>query len=276
MIRDDAVPGIQRFFRATRLKPHAVALLIRLVAAFPGHLGCISAAQAAGSIRSQARPRAALARFVAQVRWSPDWAVLTQLAEWRLQAASRRQGSWVVIVDQTYCGQQGQQTEKPFSRANYRPRPKKSSRRQPRYAKRSCHGFVMGLLLTPGGLRLPSCRCSYPQAYATAQKNVYRKQTELAADFIRAVSVPQGAEVVVLGETAFEAAVIRQACAERPWTWIVPLNPERVRAGAKPRPKVGSLVQELKADPFTPSCSSRPTGRSPPSGAGRGAGWGRK
>ncbi len=252
MIMDDALPGIKSFFKATTLKPNAVGMLIRLVAAFTCHVGRMSAAQAAGCIRSQARHRAALVRFLAQVRWSRDWAVLTQVADLLLQAETKRQGTWVFLVDQTYCGQQGQQTENTFSRANYRPRPKKGQRRQKKYAKRSCHGFVMGLLLTPSGLRIPSCRCYYTEAYAAAQKKPYRKQTELAAALIRQVQVPERAEVVVLGDTAFDADTIRGACAERHWTWIVPLNPERVFAGAKPRPKVWSLVKGLKAEQFTP------------------------
>jgi hypothetical protein len=252
VIMDDALPGIKSFFKATTLKPNAVGMLIRLVAAFTGHSGRMSAAQAAGAIRTQARHRAALVRFLAQVRWSRDWAVLSQVADLLLQAETKRLGTWVFIVDQTYCGQQGQKTENTFSRANYRARPKKGQRRQKKYAKRSCHGFVLGLLLTPSGLRIPSCRCYYTEAYGAARQQPYRKQTELAAELIRQVPVPAGAEVVVLGDTAFDADTIRSACAARHWTWIVPLNPERVLEGAKPRPKVWSLVQELRAEQFTP------------------------
>ncbi|HBI45381.1 MAG TPA: hypothetical protein DDY78_21395 [Planctomycetales bacterium] len=170
MIMDDALPGIKSFFKATALKPNAVGMLIRLVAAFTCHVGRMSAVQAAGAVRSQARHRAALVRFLAQLKWSRDWTVLTQVGDLLLQAESRRQGAWVFIVDQTYCGQQGQKTENTFSRANYRRRPKKGQRRQKKYAKRSCHGFVMGLLLTPSGLRIPSCRSYYTQAYGAAQK----------------------------------------------------------------------------------------------------------
>jgi DDE family transposase len=252
MIMDDALPGIKSFFKATTLKPNAVGMLVRLVAAFTSHLGRMSAAQAAGTIRSQGRHRAALVRFLGQVRWSRNWAVLTEVAGLLLQAESQRLGTWVFIVDQTYCGQQGQQTENTFSRANYRPRPKKGQRRQKKYAKRSCHGFVMGLLLTPSGLRIPSCRGYYTEASGAAHQKPYRKQTELAAELIGQVAVPDGAEVVVLGDTAFDADTIRTACAKRQWIWIVPVNPERVLAGAKPRPKVRSLVPELEAKQFTP------------------------
>jgi hypothetical protein len=253
MIMDDALPGIKSFFKATTLKPNAVGMLIRLVAAFTCHIGRMSAAQAAGSVRSQARHRAALVRFLAQVKWSRDWLVLTQVSALLMQAESRRLGTWVFIVDQTYCGQQGPTTENTFSRANYRPRPKKGSRRQKKYAKRSCHAFVMGLLLTPGGLRIPCCRCYYTEAYGAARQKPYRKQTELAAELIRQLEVPAQAEVVVLGDTAFDADTVRAACAERHWSWIVPLNPERVWAGPKgQRPKVWSLVKELEAPQFTP------------------------
>jgi hypothetical protein len=252
MIMDDALPGIKAFFRCTSLKPNAVGMLIRLVAAFTGHVGRMSAAQAAGAVRSQARHRGALVRFLAQSRWSRDWTVLTEVAELLRQAESRRAGVWVFLLDQTYCGQQGQQTENTFSRANYRPRAKKSQRRQKKQAQRSCHGFVLGLLLTPSGLRIPCCRCYYTQTYCAAQQQAYRKQTELAADLIGQLAVPEQAEVVVLGDTAFDADTIRTACAQRQWTWIVPVNPERVLAGAKPRPKVRSLVQELQAEQFAP------------------------
>lgn len=252
MIMDDALPGIKSFFRAASLKPTTLGMLIRLVAAFTCHLGRMSAAQAAGAVRSEARHRAALVRFLAQVRWSRDWTVLTQVAHLLLATEAKQQGTWVFIVDQTYCGQHGQKTENTFSRANYRPRAKKSQRRQKKHAKRSCHGFVMGLLLTPSGLRIPCCRCYYTEAYCAAQEKPYRKQTELAAELIRQVVVPDGAEVVVLGDTAFEADTIRSACDQRQWTWIVPLNPERVLEVAKPRPKVWSLVAELKAEDFTP------------------------
>jgi hypothetical protein len=252
MIMNDALPGIKSFFKATSLKPQAVGLLIRLVAAFTGHLGRLSASQAAGSIRAQTRHRAALVRFLAQLRWCRHWLVLSQVADLLLQAERRRQGIWVFIVDQTYCGQQGEKTENTFRRANYRPRAKKSQRRQKKYAKRSCHGFSMGLLLTPSGLRLPCCRCSYSEAYGAAQKRVFRKQTELAAELIRQLVVPPQAEIVVLGDTAFEADTLGTAGAERHWTWIVPLNPERVFAGAKARPKVWALAQELQAHQFTP------------------------
>src|SRR5262249_52671513 len=188
--------------------------------------------------------------FLARCHWSADWALLHDVAGLLLQKESRTDGTWLFILDQTYCGQQGVCTENTFSRANYRPRAKKSNRKQRKYARRSCHGFVHGLLITPSGLRIPCCRCYYTEDYCRAQNRPYRKQPELAAQLIEGVVVPAGARVVVLGDTAFEAKGIRDACDQRGWVWVVPLNPERVLAGEKPRPKVRSLATGWTAEDY--------------------------
>jgi DDE family transposase len=250
LILSDPLPHGKRFFRPTALQGVALALLLRLVAAFIHHQGRMSASQAAALLRCQARHRAALLRFLAQCRWSKDWAVLTQVADLLLQAEARRDGTWVFLRDQTYVGQQGQKTENTFSRANVRRRAKKGNRKNQKRAKRSGHGFVCGLLLTPSGLRIPCCRSYYTEAYCQAKRRPYRQQIELAAELVDALAVPPGAQVVVRGDTAFEAKDLRAACPRRQFLGVVPLNPERVFAGAKPRPKVASLAQELSAEHF--------------------------
>jgi hypothetical protein len=248
MIFANSLPKIKAFLRPAKLSPSSTALLLGLLAAFLG--GRPSASAAAAAIRSQARHRAALVRFLARCRWARDWLLLGQLAELLLQQEARRDGTWVFIVDQTYIGQQGQKTENTFSRANTRPRRKKGNRKHKKHAKRSCHGFVMGLLLTPSGLRLPCCRSYYTESYCVSTKRTYRKQTELAAELIEALAVPEGAAVVVLGDTAFEADCIRAACRQRRFQWVMPLNPERVYAGAKPRRRVAASVTEFTAEQF--------------------------
>ena len=167
-------------------------------------------------------------------------------ADLLLRQETHAAGEWVFILDQTYVGQQGVTTENTFSRANYRQRPPKGHRQNKKHAKRSGHGFVMGLLLSPSGLRIPCCRRYYTQGYGQAKKYPYRTHIALAAALIRQVVVPAGAAVVVLGDTAFATADIRDACVTRGWTWVMPLHPERVLAG----PKVRSLVSELTAESF--------------------------
>src|SRR5262249_51395395 len=120
MIFPDALPRIKAFLRPARLAGATAALLVRLLAAFCCRRGRISAPCAAGAVRAQARHRAQLARFLARRHWSKDWAVLTACAGLLLRQEARRGGRWAFILDQTYVGQQGQQAENTFSRANYR------------------------------------------------------------------------------------------------------------------------------------------------------------
>ena len=163
---------------------------------------------------------------------------------------SQAAGTFVFIVDQTLTSQQGQKTENTFSSGNRTRRPRKGRRYNAyKRARRSCHCFVKGLLLTPSGIRIPFSRPYYTKDYCAAKKRPYRTQTQLAAEMIAELPLPQEAKVVVLGDTAFDAKSIRQACDKRGYRWVVPLNPERVVAGPKgKRPKVRTLINGLKAD----------------------------
>ena len=68
-----------------------------------------------------------------------------------------RQGTFIFDIDQTYCSQQGKLTENTIIRGQTTKRPKKSKGKNKRkkYGERSSHCFVMGLLITPSGIRLP-------------------------------------------------------------------------------------------------------------------------
>jgi Transposase DDE domain len=254
MMMKDSLPGVKRFLGKAKVSEHEKGFLVRLMTAFIMHLGRMSASQAAGAIRTQARHRAAVIRFLAERKWSGDWCVLEQLARLVLEAETASGGTWAFIVDQTLCGQQGKKTENTFSTGNRQRRPRKGRRYQKyHYARKSCHCFVMGLLLTPSGIRIPCWRSYYTKEYCKHKGRPHRTQTELAAELIQAAVVPEGANAVVLGDTAFDAESIRDACAARGFAWIVPMNPERVLAGPKgKRRKVRSLVEEFSANQFAP------------------------
>jgi hypothetical protein len=246
LILQDALPQIKRFFKPVPISQRACGLAIRCVVAFLMHLGKMSASTAASSVRTQARHRAQLCRFMGRGFWR-RLDLLGPLRAALLELESRH-GMFIFDLDQTFCGQQGKLTENTFSRGNTKKRPTKSKRKQKKCARRSCHCFVMGLLITPSGIRIPFCRSFYTQDYCKKKKLDYRTQTELAAQLIRQLPLPQGACLKVLGDTAFDAEVIRDACRQRQFKWIVPVNPERVLAGEKPRPKVRSLSENLHAD----------------------------
>ena len=66
----------------------------------------------------------------------------------------------------------------------------------------------------------------------------------MVADLMRALPLPKTAEVSVLGDTAYDAEVLREACGDRGYDWIFPCHPERVLSGTKPRPRVRSLWKD--------------------------------
>jgi len=251
MIMQEALPGIKRFLKPLGLKECVLGMTIRLIAAFVLHWGRMSAVQAAGAVRSEPRHRAQICRFLGRKFWRQMQ--MASILQAELLGLESKKGRFAFLTDQTLSSQQGDKTENTYSTGNRQRRPRKGRRyNKYKHTRKRCHCFVMGLLLTPSGLRIPFRRSYYTKEYCQQKGRPYRTQTELAAEMIRELPLPEGADVVVLGDTAFDAEVIREACAERSYTWIVPMNPERVLAGAKPRPKVWSLVKGLTVKQFKP------------------------
>ncbi len=148
-------------------------------------------------------------------------------------------------------GQQGNHTQNTTACGNTTKRPKKSGRHQKKHQRRSGHCFVFALLLTPNGLRVPYWLPYYTEAHCRVFEWQHLSQADLAARLIDGIPLPKRGRVVVVGDTAFEAKQVRQACARRGWRWVVPLSPERVLAGPKgSRPKVRSLYGQLTAPEF--------------------------
>jgi hypothetical protein len=253
MILFEKSTGIKVFLKKGNPDAKTLGYWQRLILAFVFHFGRMSASRAGEALRSDSRHRGNVARFLAESHWSNDILQCYRLAVLALEQESQNAGPWLFLLDQTCCSQQGKLTPNTVSTGNRKRRPRKGRRYSTKkYAKKSQHIFVMGLLITPGGLRLPVCKGFYTKTYCETMKLEQRTQTELAADLIRQLQVPEGARVIVLGDTAFDAKFIREACEECHYTWIVPLNPERVLAGAKPRPKVRTLVSKMTVDQFVP------------------------
>lgn len=252
IILRNALPRIKGFIKQTGWDEPTRSFAVRMLVAFLMRCGRMSASQAATSLCTEARHRAAVTRFLARADLTATSAH-QHLVSVMLNFESRRRGQWLFLVDQTLAGHQGTKTENTFSCGNRRRRPRKG-RRYNKYkrARRSCHCFVMGLLITPSGYRLPFHRCFYTQEYCAQRKRPFHTQTELAAQMVRLLPVPEGVEVYVIGDTAFDAASIRSACAARGFFWITPVNPERVLAGEKPRPKVRSLLRNVSEQRFAP------------------------
>jgi hypothetical protein len=207
----------------------------------------MSCSQAAGSVASEAVHRGEVTRFLARRRWqrhdfnSPLRATLL--------AKEKRRGKFILVIDATLVSQAGHKTQNTHSAGNRQRRPRKGRRyNHKKIARKRCHSFTFGLLLTPSGMRIPFQTPHYTKEYCAAEGRVHRTSAEAAAEMIRALPLPAGAEVIVIGDTAYDAEVVQAACAARGYVWIMPANPERVYEGRRgARPQVRSRLKDWKS-----------------------------
>jgi hypothetical protein len=226
MIFPNALPLIKTFPKPLPLRKTTQVLFIRCLIAFLMHLGKMSASQAAGSIRTDARHRAQISRFLGRSYWKQT-DLLGRIRAALLALEAKKDGLFIFDIDQTYCSSQSGSRQNSFRCGTKGQRPRTSKSKQRKKAKRSCHCFVMGLLITPSGIRIPFSISFYTREYCQKKKLDFHTQTELGAQLIRQLPVPDGARVIVLGDTSFDAESIRCACAHRHFSWIVPMNSEQ-------------------------------------------------
>ena len=244
VIFEQAADSIKGFLKLTGLDAHAQSMMLRLVLCFMSHRGRVSCSQAAGMIASSVKHRADVTRFLGRGRWkSRDF--YDPLRATILKCESRK-GPFILIVDATLTSQQGKLTENTFSVQNRKPRSSKSKRHGKRkYPGKKCHSFTFGLLITPSGIRIPYQIPFLTEEYCKAYSLQRKTTAQAAAHMIATLPLPPEAEVVVLGDTAYDADVVRRACEDRGYTWIFPANASRVFAGSKgKRPKLRSRLQD--------------------------------
>lgn len=226
----DSLPGLKGVMQRSGLRGTAASMATRLISAFILHPGRMSCLQAAATVRSDSRHRAQVSRFLAK-----GVKLVSCVGDWfrdELMRFESSVGTYVFIVDATLCGQAGKHTENTYSTGNRKRRPRKGRRHGTyRYHRRSCHSFTVGLLLTPCGLRIPVLKPYYTRGYCKARKIDHCTTAEAAAVMVRELKVPAGAPVVVVGDTAYESQVVREACEARGFRWIFPSNHERVLEG---------------------------------------------
>lgn len=247
----DLIPGLKRYLRAATLGPAVRQVVFRMVVAFLLHAGRMSCLQAAGAVRCESRHRAQIGRLLKR----PSFRQLDFLSALQLQLLEREscRGLWLFILDATLCGQAGQKTQNTYSTGNRRRRPRKGRRYgKQKHARRSCHSFTMGLLIAPSGVRIPFSQPYHTREYCRQKGLTHRTTAEAAADLIRRLPLGEEAPVIVLGDAAYDAQVVRDACAARGYQWIFPCNCERVLAGDKPRPKVRSRLKDWSSFALRP------------------------
>ena len=242
----DSVPGLKRWIGTLGLKDSAKLLVIRVVVAFLLHAGRMSCLRAAGAVRCEARHRAQISRFLSRPRWRK--LNINAILRWQLLELEVREGVFVFIVDATLITQSGKKTQNTYSTGNRQRRPRKGRRYgKTKHARKNCHSFTTGLLITPSGIRIPFCKPYHTHEYCKETGREHRTTAEAAADQIRELPLPEGAEVFVLGDTAYDAEVVRDACQDRGYSWIFPCKSRTVgpRIGWPEREKAeGAFASE--------------------------------
>jgi hypothetical protein len=254
----DAVPKLKGLLRPFSLSQTCRDLIMRMMITFILHSGRMSCSQAAGALPLQPLHKAQLTRFLKRARWRSKKLSL-QAAAQLLQRAGRRGGRFLLDIDATSCSQQGTKTQNTYSTGNRKRRPKKGRRYgKHQHAPKQVHSFTFAVVIAPDGTRIP-WQCPHDtKDYCQAHGLVPRTTAELAAELIAEIPFPEGAEVIVLADTAYDAQVVQEACEKRGYTWIVPCHPERRLAGPKgERPLVRSLLKDwstyaLKTVRFAP------------------------
>ena len=235
---------LKTFIAKTSLNHVAQAFVLRICLTFVAHRGRMSCSQAAGCVASETFHRGQLTRFLARPRWQRD----DFNAPLRMVLLQREagKGKFFFMIDATLSSQSGRKTQNTHSTGNRKRRPKKGRRYNKRaIASKRCHSFTFGLLITPSGYRIPWQIPHYTKEYCAKKGLKHRTTAEAAADLIHRLPLPEEADVVVLGDTAYDAHVVQQACEDRGYLWIAPANPERVYEGPTgQRPKVRSRLKD--------------------------------
>lgn len=244
VIVSESAAALKGFLAKSGLGELARAMLLRTALAFMLHRGRMSCSQAAGSVAAESIHRGELTRFLARPRWQKhDWNTPLRAA---LLAKEGKRGKFMFLIDATLVSQAGQKTENTYSTGNRQRRPKQGRRyQQKKIVHKRCHSFTFGLLITPSGIRIPYEIPHYTKEYCADHQLTHHTTAEAAAELIRSLPLPAGAEVIVIGDTAYDAADVQQACDERGYLWIMPANPERVYQGSRgQRPKLRSRLKD--------------------------------
>jgi hypothetical protein len=152
-------------------------------------------------------------------------ALWSETERWERQVAGGKQRHWMVVIDTTYHGTMSECMDNLICFSRY-----------PNSRKRSTanHAFLMGLLLTDKGGRLPLPRKSYyTKKYCAQKRRRYRSLNDLAAAMLREVAVPEGVEVTVVYDSAFDAKQVHRAARKRGFREVFPLDPNRNLSGSQ-------------------------------------------
>ncbi len=166
-----------------------------------------------------------ISRRLRNRRWKTrDWYtdlygdLLEDSNRWERQLTGARR-HWILVIDTTYHGTTSQCMENLIFLRR---------RRKPSRGCSAQHAFVLGLILTDKGGRLPVPRKSYyTKEYCRKRRKRYRTLNDLAAAMIRAVAVPEDVDLTVVYDSAFDAKQVHKASRQRGFREVFPIDPNR-------------------------------------------------
>ncbi len=130
-----------------------------------------------------------------------------------------RKRRFAIIIDTTLHASVGKKMENLLAMSTRKDKRRRNTRH---------HVFVMGIMITESGMRIPLPRRSYyTKEYCKAKRKTYRTQTQLARMMIHDAMVPTDADVTVLYDSAFDADMIHRECRNRGFREIFPMDPNR-------------------------------------------------
>jgi len=207
---------------------HALAAMVLGFLLGP-HRRCLKTI--AGSVLGHRRHVGTISRRLLNPEWKTrDWYVTLyeelqrNIDRWERRQARGQRRQWILAIDTTYHASVSEQMENLIVMSR-RKDPARQTTRQ--------HAFLMGLLITDRGARLPLPRKSYyTEAYCRKHRRRFRTTVQLAAAMLRELRVPEDMHVVVVFDSAFDAGAIHRVCRQRGFCAVFPIDPNRVLARA--------------------------------------------
>jgi len=130
-----------------------------------------------------------------------------------------RKRRFTIIIDTTLHSSVGEKMENLLEMSTRKDKRRRNTRH---------HVFVMGMMITESGMRIPLPRRSYyTKEYCKAKRKKYRTQNQLARMIIHDAPVPKDADVTVLYDSAFDTDFIHRECRNRGFREIFPIDPHR-------------------------------------------------
>jgi hypothetical protein len=253
---------VQRFFAPVRRRlrrpiRNALPVLVLALLLAP-HRRCLKTL--AGVVLGCRAHASTISRRLRNAAWrTRDWFValsdrcLRDIHDYERRLAPQRhrpRRSWMAVIDTTYHSTHAEQMENliPMSR-----------RRRPGGREARQHAFVMGLLITESGMRIPLPRKSYyTETYCLQHGRRHRTQVQLAADMLRDIRLPGDVELTVVFDSAFDAEGVHRICRQRGYRAVFPLDPNRtlsagpaVEATGLPGQKVVQWTRTWPHEEFT-------------------------